>query len=338
VRVIQVKEPGGPERLLQVDVPEPQPGPMQVRVRAHVIGVGRPDVLIRMGTYKWMPALPAIPGAELAGVIDAIGSDVRTWAIGDRVLVSARELDQRGGCYAQAIVVNANAPYRLPENIDFVSSVSLPNLQLALALIKVAGARSKTENAKRAAPPSVLITGASGGVATMLAQVAKHHCYQTLGTSRSEEKKVFALANGFDQVITAAHPDLAAQVKELTNSRYIELAFDHLGGSMLSATLNCLAPLGTVVSYNIVQGLPQDDVFKTMRDLLGRSLALRCFSMHTFDQDGSTRRELMQSAIDLMASGHVRAPATQLFPMSEVQRAHELLDQGMVMGKLVLQP
>jgi NADPH:quinone reductase len=341
MRAVQVQQPGGPDSLLQIEIPEPQPRPKQVRVRAHAIGVGRPDVLIRMGTYKWMPPLPAIPGAELSGVIDAVGAEVKEWSIGDRVLVSARELEQRGGCYAEAIVVGAEAPYGLPDNLDFVSSVSLPNLQLALALLKVAGVNKrleKTYEAQLGPSPSVLITGASGGVATMLAQAAKHYGYQTLGTSRSEEKKAFALANGFDKVIATQGLDLITQIKELASGRQVALAFDHLGGPMLTAALKSLAPLGTLVSYNIVQGFPADDVFKTMRELLGNSLAVRCFSMHTYDQDRVMRRELMQAAIDLMASGQVLAPASKVFPMSEVIRTHELLDQGLVMGKLVLKP
>ena len=165
MKAIQVQVPGGPAQLMLVDLPDPLPGPGQVRVKAKAIGVGRPDVLIRNGTYKWMPPLPAIPGAELAGEIDALGAGVDQYQLGDRVLVSARELEQRGGCYAEAIVVNQDAPYRLPHAVSFEDSVSLPNLQLALALMRVAG-QPPSER------PYVLITGASGGVAGMLCQVA----------------------------------------------------------------------------------------------------------------------------------------------------------------------
>ena len=133
MRAIQVQVPGGPESLISVELPEPQPGAGQVRVRAEAIGVGRPDVLIRQGTYKWMPPLPAIPGAELAGRIDAIGLGVEQWQIGDKVLVSARELQERGGCYVEAIVVPEDAPYPLPAAISCFDAVSLPNLQLAIA-------------------------------------------------------------------------------------------------------------------------------------------------------------------------------------------------------------
>ena len=331
MKAIQVQVPGGPESLLLVDLPDPLPGPGQVRVKAHAIGVGRPDVLIRQGTYKWMPPLPAIPGAELAGVVDAIGEGVTQWQLGDRVLVSARELTQRGGCYAEAIVVPQDAPYRLPPTVAFEDAVSLPNLQLALALMRVAGPSHRPQ-------PHVLITGASGGVAGMLAQVAKHRGFATIGTSRTPDKSQSALSQGFDHVVCTGRDDLKARIQTITQGRGVDLVFDHLGAQSLIDGLHSLAPLGTVVSYNIVQGMPTQDVFQVLRNFLGKSLAVRCFSMHTFDEDPQARRALMQEAMALMAQGHVKAPEHRIFKLSEVRQTHELLDQGMVSGKLVMQP
>jgi NADPH:quinone reductase len=335
MRAIQVRVPGGPECLEEVSRPDALPAAGQVRVRAKAIGVGRADVLIRQGTYKWMPPLPAVPGAELAGEIDAIGEGaegMQGWKIGDRVLISSRELEQRGGCYVEALNVPAQAPYRLPETIAFDDSVSLPNLQLALALMKMAS------SPVQAAPRSVLITGASGGVATMLAQLAKHLGLLTIGTSRTGDKQAFALEHGFDHVLDSAPATLAERVNTLTQGRGVDIVFDHLGGAHLIAGLYCLASFGTLVSYNVVLGAPYDDAFQVLRKLLGKSLALRCFSMHTFDQDERLRRDLMQEAIALMAQGHVRAPTPQRFALSDVRRAHEKLDQGMVSGKIVMYP
>ncbi len=331
MKAIQVQVPGGPENLVEVDLPDPLPGPGQVRVKARAIGVGRPDVLIRKGTYKWMPPLPAIPGAEMAGEIDAVGEGVQQWQPGDRVLLSARELAQRGGCYAQAIVVPQDAPYRLPAPLAFEDAVSLPNLQLALALMRVAG-EVQGRN------PHALITGASGGVAGMLCQAARLKGLRTIGTSRSADKSSFARDQGFDHVVCTAQENLQEQIQHITQGHGLAVVFDHLGGQSLIDGLRSLAPLGTLVSYNIVQGMPTQDVFQAMRDLLGKSLAVRCFSMHTFDEEVSLRRGLMHEAIDLMASGQVKAPECRIFKLSEVRQTHELLDQGMVSGKLVMHP
>lgn len=331
MKAIQVQVPGGPENLVEVDLPDPLPGPGQVRIKAFAIGVGRPDVLIRKGTYKWMPPLPAIPGAEMAGEIDAVGEDVQQWQPGDRVLVSARELAQRGGCYAQAIVVPQDAPYRLPAALAFEDAVSLPNLQLALALMRVAGEVHGPN-------PHVLITGASGGVAGMLCQVAMLKGLRTIGTSRTAKKSSFARDQGFDHVVCTVQENLQERIQQITQGRGLAVVFDHLGGQSLIDGLRSLAPMGTLVSYNIVQGMPTQDVFQVMRDLLGKSLAVRCFSMHTFDEDVSLRRGLMHEAIDMMASGQVKAPECRIFKLNEVRQTHELLDQGMVSGKLVMHP
>jgi len=125
MRAVQLSETGGPEVLRLVDLPLPEPGPGQVRVRAAAIGAGGPDVLIRNGTYKWMPPLPAIPGNEMAGTVDAVGAGVTRLSVGQRVLVSARELAQRGGCYAECICVSEAAPFVLPPALGFDDAVSL---------------------------------------------------------------------------------------------------------------------------------------------------------------------------------------------------------------------
>lgn len=329
MRAIQVHTPGGPDALEVVTLPDPQPAAGQVRVRAQAIGVGRPDVLIRNGTYKWMPPLPAIPGAELAGVVDAVGEGVTRWRVGDAVLVSARELPERGGCYAEAMVVPQDAPFALPAGLSMEAAVSAPNLQLAQALFLAAG---------HADAKAVLITGAAGGVATMLAQLARHKGLTVLGTVRAEDKRRFALANGFDEVFNTSEGGLPERVRAATGGRGVDIAFDPIGAQSLTDCLRCLATLGTAVSYNAVAGPPAEDVFATLRGLLGRSLALRCFSMHSFDADRSLRRSLMDSSLQLMAAGHVRAPQATLMPLDQVRDAHRVLDAGGTMGKIVLRP
>lgn len=332
MQVVRVHQPGGPEALCIEQVPLPMPGPGEVRVQAHAIGVGRPDVLIRQGTYKWMPPLPAIPGAELAGVIDAVGEHVTSLKVGQRVLVSSRDLAQRGGCYVQNIVVPADAPYVLPEVISFNDAVSLPNLQLALALMQAASPGHAPK------PGSVLITGAAGGVATMLSQVARHNGFKTIGTARSEDKRNFALANGFDVVLDANPLTLVEQVMSATGHAGVNLVYDHLGGAIFPACIRSLSPLGMAISYNIITGKPDTDVFDLLRELLGKSLGVRCFSMHTFDEDKNNRRSMMMQAIDLMAQAHVKAPASVVMNFDQVAQAHEILDKGLTLGKIVLRP
>ena len=329
MKAVQLEVTGGPEVLALVDVPEPQPGPGEVRVRAHAIGAGGPDVLIRNGTYKWMPPLPAVPGNELAGVVDAVGPGVVRLAVGDRVLVSARELPQRGGCYVQAICVDQAVPFVLPASIAFDDAVSLGNFQLALALLASNG---------NLPAQAILVPGAAGGVATALAQVARSRGLRVIGTASTPEKRAFALENGVNDLIDGDVQTLPQRVMEITDGRGVDMAFDHVGASLFIACLRSLARSGMAVSYNILAGPPSNDVFEELRKLLAKSLAIRTFSIHAVDADATQRRGLMEQAIALMACGQVRAPRAMHLPLAQARQAHELLDSGGTLGKLVLIP
>lgn len=329
MRAIQIFQPGGPEVLTEVEIATPQPAPGEIRVKAEAIGVGRPDVLVRKGTYKWMPPLPVIPGSEMVGIIDALGSGVTAPSVGQRVLVSARELPVRGGCCAEYICVPASAVYVLPDTIDPVDAASLPNLQFANALWQCNGGQAIT---------SVLIPGVSGGVGSILTRLAHSRGARVIGTTSSPQKIRYILDNGVDHLLQGDSHTLPAAVKEITGGRGVDFAVDQLGGDSLIACLRSLAPMGMLASINVITGLPEADVFQEMRVLLTRSLALRTFSMHTFDDDAHQRRALMEQAIGQMARGEVKPPKATVLKMSEIQKAHEMLDAGASMGKLVLEP
>ena len=332
MHIVRIHQPGGPEALQLEEVAAPLAKSGEVRIKAMAIGVGRPDVLMRQGIYKWMPPLPATPGAELSGIIDAVGEGVSQARVGERVLLSSRDLPQRGGCYVQSIAVPQSKPYLLPDSISFQDAVSLPNLQLALALLQSANLSPAAE--KRA----ILITGAAGGVAGMLSQLARVHGFQTIGTARSALKRDFALANGFDVVLDANPETLCEDVLKATSGLGVNLAYDHLGGAYLPACMRSLSPLGTAISFNVITGQPSVDVFSVMRELLSKSLGIRCFSMHTFDENENNRRQLMKQAIEHMATGKIRAPRPTVMSLSEVVQAHIILDKGETLGKIVLNP
>ena len=332
MHIVRIHQPGGPEALQLEEVAAPLAKSGEVRIKAMAIGVGRPDVLMRQGIYKWMPPLPATPGAELSGIIDAVGEGVSQARVGERVLLSSRDLPQRGGCYVQSIAVPQSKPYLLPNSISFQDAVSLPNLQLALALLQSANLSPAAE--KRA----ILITGAAGGVAGMLSQLARVHGFQTIGTARSALKRDFALANGFDVVLDANPETLCEDVLKATSGLGVNLAYDHLGGAYLPACMRSLSPLGTAISFNVITGQPSVDVFSVMRELLSKSLGIRCFSMHTFDENENNRRQLMQQAIEHMATGKIRAPRPTVMSLNEVVQAHIILDKGETLGKIVLNP
>ncbi|HYF18572.1 MAG TPA: zinc-dependent alcohol dehydrogenase family protein [Ramlibacter sp.] len=329
MKAVRLQRTGGPDVLELVDLPRPEPGPGQARVRARSIGIGRPDALIRTGRYKWMPPLPAIPGNEMAGVVDAVGPGVTEVAVGQHVLLSSRELPERGGCYAEYACAPAAALYPLPQSIAFDDAVSLPNFQLAQALLFHCGTGRP--------PKSVLLTGAAGGVASTLVRLARSQGMQVIATASTQAKRDFARANGADAALDPAADVLAERVMALTDGRGVDLAVDSIGGELFMKCLRALAPLGTAVSYNIVGGMP-GDVFGELRALLGRSIGVRCFSMHTFDADPGLRRQLMSDAIQAMASGRLQAPPATVLPLAAAREAHQRLDAPDTLGKLILHP
>lgn len=329
MKLVLLRRPGGPEVLETTDAPLPEPGPQQVRVRAHAIGVGKPDVLIRQGSYKWMPPLPAVPGNELAGVVEALGAGVLPSMLGQRVLVSSRELPQRGGCYAEAVCVPADAVYALPEAVSFDDAVSMPNVQLAGALLYESGARP---------PRSILVHGAAGGVAGALLQLAQADGLLAIGTVSDSTKYDFACASGAQHVINRSSQNVRETVMALTQGRGVDMVLDHVGGPGFTANLDLLASRGTLLSYNALAGLPDQNLLGEMRRLLGKSLGVRCYSIHTLDAEPDTRRALMERALKLLAEGRIRAPAITHLPLSEAAKAHQLLDAAQVLGKLVLRP
>jgi NADPH:quinone reductase len=330
MQAVRLRAHGGPEvlELEQLALPEPARG--EVRVQAMAIGVGRPDALVRTGRYKWMPPMPAIPGNEMAGVVDALGPDVRGVAIGQRVLLSSRELPQRGGCYAEYACAPASALYALPQSVDFDDAVSLPNFQLAHALLFHCGGPRPAS--------SVLITGAAGGVASAMVQLARASRMRVIACASTASKREFAASNGADVCLDPADESLPTRVQAATEGRGVDLAVDPIGAALFMKCLDSLAPLGTAVSYNIVAGAPSADVFAALRNHLGRSLGVRVFSMHTFDADDAMRRGLMQSSIDAMAAGRVRAPRATVLPLAQVREAHRLLDAPATLGKIILHP
>ena len=331
MKVIQMQKPGGPDVLEVADMPQPEPSPGEVRVRAQAIGISSADMLVRKGVYNWMPPLPAIPGNEMAGVVDALGHNVTGVNVGQRVLVSSRELPFRGGCYAQAICVPAAALFQLPDAIAPNDAVCLPNYQLAGALLYESGVRK---------PRSIVAYGASGGVGMALVQLAKCDGIAAIGVVSTEEKRAFVQRAGIEHVLIRGNDDLRERVMALTGGRGVDVVYAMGGPSAAFVRiLDLLAPLGTIVSFSILGGLiPDADLYGELRKRLGKSLGVRVYSIHTLDHDHELRRGLMERAIELMAAGRLRPPPPTVLPLAEAARAHEMMEAGRTLGKIVLTP
>lgn len=319
---------GGPEVLEIIDGPVPKPGPGEVCVRAEAIGVGVPDILMRTGNYAWIPPLPVVPGNELAGTISAIGPGVENPSVGQRVYVNARELPQRGGCYAEYIVVPAAAVFALPDSLKAEHAVSLGNYQLAWLLLNIAANPNAGDN--------LLVHAAAGGVGSALVQMACAKGLKVSGVAGSDEKTRYVAELGANTVIDRSRESISERVMQRTDGKGVNYIYDAVGGEFFADNFERLAPLGTLVMFGHIAGWPDPAILDPMRERFGASLGFRLFSIHVLDEMPDIRRHAMEEAIKVMASGAALPRIHTQMPLAEAADAHRLLESGDVIGKVVL--
>ena len=274
MKVIQMRKAGGPEVLEPVERPLPEPSEGEIRVRAQAIGVSSADMLVRKGMYRWVRDVRAVPGNEMAGTVDALGPGVKEVRVGERVLVSSRELTSRGGCYAEAICVPASSIFPLPEGIAPRDAVSLPNYQLAGALLYESGVRK---------PHSIATYGASGGVGMALLQLAICDGLTAIGIVSSEAKRDFTRAAGVEHVLIRRRDDLQKAVMTVTAGRGVDVVYAMGGPSAeFTANLDLLAPSGTIVSFGALGGpMPDADIFGELRKSDRREKVSACAAIRS---------------------------------------------------------
>ena len=330
IKIVQFAEFGSADVLEYVEVPEPAPAAGEILVRAEAIGVGIPDILMRRGTYNWIPPLPVIPGNELAGVVEAVGSGSSAFKPGDRVYVNSRELAQRGGGYAEKIVVPAAAAYALPDGVSAEEAASLGNYQLAWLLLTHASAPQ--------AGDTVLIHAAAGGAGAALVQMAKRQGLTVYGIAGSPEKAGYVREIGADQAIDRSAQYIGEQVAALTGGAGVKFIYDAVGGKAFADNFDMLSAMGTVVMFGQIGGLPDPDVLTPMRTRMGRCPGLRLFSIHVLDGRPDIRRGAMDEAIAALAAGEIAPRIHARLKLVQAAEAHQLLESGAVLGKVVLVP
>lgn len=330
MKAIQIRTTGGPEVLEFVDLPTPRPKDDEVLVKAHSIGVGMPDVLVRTGRYPWMPPMPAVIGIEMSGYVVDKGSKVTNLEVGDAVFVSARELAFRGNCYAQFLCANANAVYALPSGVDLEAAACLSNYQVAWHLLHSA------PNGHRYS--SVLVWAAAGGVGSAIVELARIAGKKIIAIAGSSEKCSFAMDLGANASINYKTENVAARIANLTGNKGVNLVLDPVGGQEFYRNFSYLAPLGLVINYGMLQGIPDPSYAAAMRQRFGDSLGFRFFSMHVFDKSADRRRAAMNALLPMLANGTIRPTISKRMLLKDARQAHELFDSGKILGKLLLQP
>lgn len=330
IRQVLIREHGGPVVLRIEQTPSVAPQAGQVCISTRAIAVSKPDVLMRQGRYKWSPPLPLNPGNELTGVVTAVGEHVDSVRVGDAVLLSARELPQRGGCYTEQITAPASAVHVLPPNVDLEKAVLLPSYVVAHAMLNDFGLPRQARSA--------FINGVSGAVGSALAELAKLRGMTVIGTVGASSKESYAKSRGVDHVLNYNSDPLLTRVREITGGEGVDLVFDHVIGPRFADCIRMLGRFGTAVAYNVYSPMPDEDIFGLMRELSKLSLGLRVFNIHTYDRDLPRLHALTGELVQLLAQGRIDPVIGARFPLERVADAHRLFESGEVTGKIVLIP
>jgi NADPH:quinone reductase len=330
MKAIVLRRPGGPEALEYTEVPTPVPRVNEVLVRADTIGVSRPEILVRRGTYNWMPPLPAIPGIEMSGTIVECGEGVADRSIGDQVFVSARDLPVRAGGYAEYIAVPSPAAHVLPLGCDLEAAACLSNYHVAHHLLHTA--------ARGVEARSVLVHAAASGVGSATVQLGLLASMQVIGAAGSDAKCRAVEALGAHRAINYRTDDVAARVREVTDGRGVDLILDPVGGDGFGRNFAMLAPLGLVVSYGGLAGPPNPNFLAAMREHHGLSPAVRYFTIHSFDDRPDIRLQATRTLLDHLAAGRIAPLIHARLPLAEAGRAQAMLERGEVIGKVLLKP
>lgn len=323
-RAIQVHETGGPEKLRVADVEVGEPGPGQARVRHTAIGLNFIDVYYRSGVYP-APQLPFTPGQEGAGVVEAVGEGVTEVQVGQRVAYGMSPL----GAYAEVRLMPADRLVALPDEI--------PDEQAAAMMLKGMTAEyllRRTFRVERGM--TILFHAAAGGVGTIACQWAKHLGATVIGTVGSDEKAELARAHGCDYPIVYTREDVVERVKELTGGKKVPVVYDSVGQATFQQSLDCLAPLGLLVSFGQSSGVVPP--FNTGILAQKGSLYLTRPTLLTYN---AARENLVRSAqalFDVVNSGAVRIEVNQRYPLADVAQAHRDLEGRKTTGSTILIP
>ena len=321
---VQIRQPGGPEELQIVDVPVGEPGPGQIRIRHHAIGLNFIDVYHRTGLYPL--AMPAGIGMEGAGVVEAVGEGVTHLRPGDRAAYAS----QPPGSYCEVRVMPAQCVCKLPDDISFETGAAMMLKGLtAQYLLK----KTLPVEGLQSGDP-VLFHAAAGGVGLIACQWAKVLGLQLIATAGTDAKCQLALANGAAHAINYATEDFAARVKEITAGQGVKVVYDSVGKDTWDKSLECLRPFGLMASFGNSSG----PVAPFAPGALGAKGSLYVTRQTLFSHI-ATRESTQAMADDLfavVASGRVKIHIDQRYPLAEVQQAHRDLEARKTTGSTIL--
>ncbi|MYT72239.1 MULTISPECIES: zinc-binding dehydrogenase [unclassified Streptomyces] len=326
---------GPAEHLTYEKTEDPEPGPGQVRIAVEAAGVHLLDTALRQGVRgpaPELPALPTVPGREVAGTVGALGADTDPAWLGKRVVA---HLGMVPGGYAELAVTDAARLHEIPAGLDAARAVAL--IGTGRTALGILGFTTVT-------PDTVaLVPAAAGGVGTLLVQYVKHAGGTVVGLAGGPAKTGLVAANGADLAVDYTDPGWPARVREFLGERRVTVLFDGVGGATTAAALDLLGPGAQHLIFGwSAQGL-DDTAVPVLLDEADRNrrgiTQVRTVGPEMMRRAGGANpmRTLELAALDLGARS-VLAPAVSRFPLSEAAAAHRALESRGTTGKVVLEP
>lgn len=322
MKAIVYTEFGGPEVLKLAERALPTPGPGQALVKIAAAGVNFIDIYQRKGMYP-VP-LPAVPGGEGAGTVEAVGPGVTEVAAGDRVAFFGAS-----GCYAEYALAPADRLVPLTAALGFE--------QGAAAMVQGITAYVLAHVTYPLKPGDrCLVHAAAGGVGLLLCQLAKEAGAFVIGTTSTEEKAALARDAGADEVILYTQQDFLAEVKRITGDRGVNVVYDSVGRDTFDRSLECLAPLGMLVSFGQSSGFPAPLDIQRLGGM--RSAFVTRPSVFAYVTDRTKYLAYAGAVLGMAAGGTLRLRIDRAYPLAQAAEAHVALAGRGTTGKLILKP
>jgi NADPH2:quinone reductase len=323
VKAIRMSRTGGPEVMELVDVEVGPPGPGEATVRHQAIGLNFIDVYFRSGLYP--QPLPNGLGQEGAGIVEAVGEGVTNVKVGDRVAYAGRP----NGAYAQLRNAPANILLVLPDSIGFDTAAAMMLQGMTVQYLLHRTAQLK-------AGDTILFHAAAGGVGLIACQWARAMGVNLIATVGSDEKAALALEHGAVHAINYNRDNFTERVKEITDGRGVSVVYDSIGKDTFTGSLDCLRPLGLMVSFGNASG-PVPPF--ALSELSARnSLFITRPTLFAYVDQRADLEACAQSLFDVVASGQVRIDIKQRYNLADVAQAHRDLEGRKTTGSSILLP
>ncbi len=322
-RAAHIRQTGGPDVIEWIDVELEAPGPGEVRMRNLAVGLNFIDTYHRGGLYPM--ALPSGLGMEAAGVIEAVGEGVTDWRVGDRVATFGPSI----GAYATARNIAANGLFLVPDDISDEIA--------AAGLLKGCTTEFLVERCAKVQPKwDILVHAAAGGVGLLLVQWLKHVGARVIGTVSTDEKAALARAAGADHVILYGKEDVAAQVRELTSGKGVEVTFDGVGLDTWETSLNATARRGLIVSYGNASGAVTGVNLGTLAQK--GSLYVSRPTLFDYYHNAAERAAGAEYVFDMFRQGIIDITIGHRYALEDVAQAHRDLEARKTVGSSILIP